>query len=213
MTEEDASAAGLRIVVGSFNEAKVREIMELLRGLPASVVALSSFSDVTPVPETGTTFAENAEQKARGLARQLHELVLADDSGLEVDALEGRPGVFSARYGGEGLSDEQRVSLLLKEMRDVPDAERTARFRCVAVLADEQTTHLTTKGVVEGRIATSAAGSSGFGYDPVFIPGGHDRTFAQLGTGVKHRMSHRARALGEFRSALDKWLQADREVG
>jgi len=202
--------AGLRIVVGSQNQGKVREIKELLEGLEIEVQSLAECPEVELVEETGSSFAENAELKATGFARQLGVWVLADDSGLEVDALDGRPGVFSARYGGEGLTDAQRAVRLLEELRDVPDEDRTARFRCVAALADPNRLLCVTEGSVEGRIAHAPAGSSGFGYDPVFIPKGYDQTFAELGLEIKQRLSHRARALEELRDYLTEILPAER---
>ena len=192
----------MRIVVGSSNRAKGQEIRELLQDAGLDVLSLTAFPRVEPVPETGTTFAQNARLKALGLARQIGEWVLADDSGLEVDALDGRPGVHSARYGGEGLTDADRAARLLDEMRHVPEGQRTARFQCAVVLADRDKVLLSAQGTVEGRIAAAPAGSSGFGYDPVFVPVGHDRTFAQLGAEVKQSMSHRARALAELKDLL-----------
>jgi len=191
-----------RIVVGTFNAGKVREIADLLAGLDMEVVSLQAFPGVQPVPETGATFEENARAKAEGLARQLGEAVLADDSGLEVDALGGRPGVLSARYGGEGLSDAERVERLLAELGGVPEAARTARFRCVVALADASGILAVAHGAVEGRIAERPSGCNGFGYDPVFIPEGRDRTFAEMEPSVKQSISHRSRALAALREQL-----------
>ena len=193
-----------RLVVGTFNPGKAREMVELLSGLPLEVVSLADCPEARPVEETGETFEENAAQKASGFARQLGALVVADDSGLEVDALGGRPGVRSARYGGPGLDDRGRALRLLGELGATPDEARAARFRCAIALADPERVHFTVSGAVEGRIARAPAGESGFGYDPVFKPEGFDRTFAELGAEVKQRISHRARALRLFRERIER---------
>lgn len=196
-----------RLVVGTFNRAKAREMAELLQGLAIEVLPLSAFAAARPVDETGETFEANALMKAEGLARQIGEWVVADDSGLEVDALAGRPGVFSARYGGEGLTDADRCRLLLDEMKDTPPDRRAARFRCVVTLSRGGQERIVTSGAVEGRIAFAPAGGGGFGYDPVFVPNGYDRSFGELGTEVKHRISHRAEALRRFREELERRLE------
>jgi len=199
------------VVIGSFNTAKAAEMMELLQGLEAAVRPLGEFPGVRPVPETGASFAENARQKALGLARQIEADdvigVIAEDSGLEVNALGGRPGVRSARYVSENATDADRVRRILKELGDLPPESRAARFRCHVALANATDILVETEGVVEGRIGFAAAGSSGFGYDPIFIPLGYDRTFAELGYGVKHKISHRAVALRLFRERLDRLLK------
>jgi len=196
-----------RLVVGTFNRAKAREMTELLQGLAIEVLPLSAFDGARPVEETGQTFEANALMKAEGLARQIGEWVVADDSGLEVDALGGRPGVFSARYGGEGLTDADRCRLLLDELKDTPSDRRAAQFRCVVALSRGGQERIVTSGAVEGRIALAPAGGGGFGYDPVFVPTGYDRSFGELGTEVKHRISHRAEALTRFREELARRLE------
>lgn len=198
------------IVMGSFNPKKAAEIAHLLQDLHVPVRSLSEFPGVTPVPEDGATFAENASLKALGLARQMMTPdllgVVADDSGLEVDALDGRPGIHSARYAGQTATDPERVQRLLLELGDRPPALRTARFRCHIAFADRERVLLETAGKIEGHISNEPAGTSGFGYDPVFIPNGYDKTFAQLGAAVKHKISHRAAALRLFRQALRDML-------
>ena len=194
------------VIVGSMNPQKAAEMATLLADMDVPVRSLREFSDVKAVAEDGVTFAENARLKALGLARQVVGPdvlgLVADDSGIEVDALDGRPGVYSARYAGEGATDPERVQLMLDELRDVPSERRTARFRCHIAFSDGERILLETEGVVEGRIAFSPAGDFGFGYDPIFIPVGYDRTFAELGAAVKHKISHRAQALRKFRDAL-----------
>jgi len=198
------------IVVGSFNQAKAAEMAELLGGLPVRVRSLREFRGVHPVPEEGDTFTENARAKALGLARQIPDEALlglvADDSGLEVDALGGRPGVYSARYLGDQATDPERVQGILRELGDLPPESRTARFRCHVAFADARHVLLETEGVVEGRISFAAAGNFGFGYDPVFVPVGFDKSFGELGAEVKHRISHRAQALRLFRERLARLL-------
>lgn len=199
------------IVVGSFNRKKAAEIAELLQDFDVPVRSLTEFPDVRPVPEDGATFAENARRKALGLARQLAASgllgLVADDSGIEVDALGGRPGVHSARYAGEHATDPERVERLLNELGDLPPEKRTARFRCHVAFADAERLLIETEGVVEGRIAFAPAGDFGFGYDPIFVPLEYDQTFSELGAEVKHKISHRARALRAFRDALAQLLQ------
>lgn len=198
------------LVMGSFNEAKVAEMAELLGEARLSVCSLAEFAGVEPVPEEGTTFAENARLKAMGLARQVAGEgimgVVADDSGIEVDAMDGRPGVYSARYAGETATDPERVQRMLAELEGVAVERRTARFCCHVVLANADGVLLETEGTVEGRIAFAAAGDFGFGYDPIFIPNGYARTFAELGAEVKHQISHRAVALRRFCEALPALL-------
>ena len=203
------------VVVGSFNAKKAEEMAELLRGLEVPVRLLAEFAGVRPVSEDGETFAENSRRKALGLARQIIAAnencpllgVVADDSGLEVDALDGRPGVYSARYAGEDATDSERVRRILHELGGVPAEKRSARFRCHIALADAERILLETEGTVEGRIAFEPAGNFGFGYDPVFIPLDYDGTFAELGAEVKHRISHRATALRLFRDGLVRLLR------
>ncbi|MGO8705557.1 MAG: non-canonical purine NTP pyrophosphatase [Candidatus Brocadiia bacterium] len=198
------------LVVGSFNQAKAAEMAELLRGLEVPIRSLRDFPAVRPVPETGETFAENAREKALGLARQIGGAeilgVVADDSGLEVDALGGRPGVRSARYVSESATDPERVLRLLEELDGLPAEQRTARFRCHVALANAERVLIETAGAVEGRIAFAPAGAFGFGYDPIFIPRGFDRTFGEIGAELKPRISHRAVALREFRERLKRML-------
>jgi XTP/dITP diphosphohydrolase len=201
------------IYIGSMNPKKAREMRELLADLAVEVRPLPP--DARPVDEPGHTFAENALAKAVAFARQLNACVVADDSGLEVDALDGRPGVFSARYGGPEVSDEERCRLLLRELDGVPDERRTARFRCaIAFVAPNGGGKelIATDDKVEGRIGHAAVGDGGFGYDPIFVPLGQERTFAQMNATEKHQMSHRGKALRKFRQALEKYLAGKGEI-
>jgi XTP/dITP diphosphohydrolase len=165
---------------------------------------LSAVSGAPEVEETGTTFLENARLKALGTSAVVSGLVLADDSGLEVDALGGAPGVYSARYAGEDGNDAANNAKLMLGMDGVKN--RTARFRCVMVLAHGDGVLGEFDGSVEGRIVDAARGGGGFGYDPYFVPDGHDETFAELGAEVKNTLSHRARALEK----LVRWLESEK---
>jgi len=191
-----------RLVIGTFNAGKAREIRDLLADLRIEVLHLADFPGVREVPENGETLRENARRKALGLAKQLGERVMADDSGLEVDALDGAPGVRSARYAGPGATDADLVAKLLRALRDVPEAARTARFRCCACLVGPEGVLLETEGVCEGRIIAAPRGSGGFGYDPVFVPRGHERTFAEMDRDEKNRLSHRGAAVRALAEAL-----------
>ena len=185
-----------RLLVATQNRAKAAEIADMLRSedLDLEVVSLADHPDVALPPETGRTFGENALAKAKAAAAATGIPAVADDSGLEVDALGGEPGVMSARYSGADAGDEDRYRKVLGLMEDVPDERRTARFRCAAAYAAPEGETLLAEGTVEGRIAREPAGSGGFGYDPIFIPDGETRTMAQLTPGEKHSISHRGRA-------------------
>ena len=203
------------LLIATSNAGKVAEIAFLLEGLNCCVIGFDDLLEVPPtVEETGATFAENAMLKAVHYHALTGLLTLADDSGLEVDALEGRPGGYSARYGGEGLTSAQQIELLLNEMNDVPDERRTARFVCsIAVVGEiveggrvEKALRQTFEGRCEGLIARQPRGSSGFGYDPVFIDLETGCTFAELTREQKAGHSHRGKALRQTREFLMGWL-------
>ena len=184
------------LLIATYNAGKLRELRELLGEHQFELRDLHSFSTVQVIAETGGTFAENAQLKATGYARQTGLMTLADDSGLEVSALGGLPGVWSARYGGEGASDEERVSKLLFELARVTKSERAARFVSSIVIADATGAVLhESTGLCAGEIALAPRGKNGFGYDPIFIPAGFRKTFAELPSDVKNQMSHRSQAL------------------
>lgn len=185
------------LLVATHNEGKVREIKELLSDLPVGVRWLSEFPRVTEAEETGATFHENAVLKARHYSSACGLLTLSDDSGLEVEALGGAPGVHSARYGGKALPYPEKMARLLEEVAGAGDERgRRARFVCVMALADPSNGEVRTfEGVCEGRLADAPAGTGGFGYDPLFVPEGHAQTFGELPPEVKKSLSHRARAL------------------
>ena len=184
-----------RLLIATNNPGKVKEYADLLDSLPVALTTPAQEGLALEVDETGSTFAENAILKARAYARAGGFLTLADDSGLEVDALDGAPGVRSARYAGGEASDEDRYRLLLRNLADVPAEKRTARFRCfVAVATPEGDVH-TAEGCCEGVIGFEPRGTQGFGYDPVFYLSDRGQTMAELSPQVKNQISHRARAV------------------
>lgn len=191
------------VVLASSNPGKVREFNELLAGHRIEVVPQSQFG-VQDAAETGLTFVENAILKARNAARHTGLPAIADDSGIEVDALKGAPGIYSARYAGIGAGDRANLEKLLAELEDVPEAGRSARFQCLMVYlrhADDPTP-LICQGTWEGRILTTPRGSNGFGYDPVFFVPTHDCSAAELEPVVKNALSHRGQALRQLVAAL-----------
>ena len=190
-----------RLVLATRNAHKTREFAQML-GAEFEVRDLAGAPEAAPVEETGLTFAENAMLKAVAISKQIPELVVADDSGLEVDALGGAPGVYSARYAGERASDAENVAKLLDELTRCDADSPHARFRCVLALARHGTILGTFEGVVEGTIVRTPRGSAGFGYDPVFQPAGLTQTFAEISPSEKNRISHRARAIQSLRAAL-----------
>jgi len=199
----DANPEPAPLVVATGNPGKAAEIRELLADAPVRVAAASERGGMPSVEESGATFEANARLKARALRARCApgDWTLADDSGLETDALGGAPGVRSARYAGEGASDAANVDALLAALAGTRDpAARAARFRCVLVLLAPDGEAFCFSGACEGRIAEAPSGEAGFGYDPVFIPEGHDRTFAELGEGAKARLSHRAEAVRRLRA-------------
>ena len=192
----------MTLVVATANPGKLRELEAVLARTGIEVLGLSALADAAPVEETGTTFLANAQAKAEGYSLRTEHPVLADDSGLEVDALEGRPGILSARFGGPHLSDAARCRAVLKGLIDVPEEQRTARFRCALALARGGRTLSTYEGTVEGRILRELRGKGGFGYDPIFFLPGAGRTFAELSPPEKEAVSHRGRALADLVRAL-----------
>jgi XTP/dITP diphosphohydrolase len=193
----------VQAVLASSNAGKVREFAALLAARHIEVIPQSAFGIVTP-DETGTTFRENALLKARHAAAMSGLAALADDSGIEVDALGGRPGVWSARYAGAHASDADNLQLLLQELAAVPEAQRRARYRCVLVFmrAPADPEPIVTEGVWEGRVLSAPRGAGGFGYDPLFQPEGCELSAAQLPAAQKNALSHRAQALRALLAAL-----------
>jgi XTP/dITP diphosphohydrolase len=191
------------LLMATHNAHKTREIQRIL-GAKFAVRDLSKHPDISKPVENGKTFEENAILKAIAASRELPSLVIADDSGLEVDALGGAPGIYSARYAGENATDKANIDKLLRELaqQNVPADQRTARFRCVVAAARNGTLLRTFEGVVEGTIVDLPRGSHGFGYDPVFQPKGFDQTFGEMASPLKNKISHRAKAIALLREAV-----------
>ena len=185
-----------KLLVATGNPGKVKEFAELLSTIDVEWMGQKDTGYDMDVEETGSTFEENAILKATEWAKLTGHVTLADDSGLEVDALDGAPGLYTARYGSPEMTDEERYLYLLQNIKDVPEEKRTARFRCViAVAAGDGTVLKVADGICPGRIAFEPRGSHGFGYDPVFMPDGFEgKTFAELGSEIKHPISHRGQA-------------------
>lgn len=185
-----------KIVLASNNKGKVREINQILAGLDVEVVPQSEFN-ISEVDETGLTFVENAILKARHAAEQSGLPAIADDSGLEVDALNGQPGIYSARYSGVGATDEANLQKMLEALKHVPDEERTARFQCLMVYMHHGSdpTPVICQGTWEGVIIREPQGENGFGYDPIFYVPTHNCSSAQLDSEIKNQLSHRGQAL------------------
>ena len=192
------------IVLASSNPGKVREINQLLAGLSLQVQPQAEYG-VADIEETGLTFVENALLKARNAAQHTGLPAIADDSGIEVDALYGAPGIYSARFAGEGASDQANLEKLLDELREVPEARRTARFQCLMVYLRHANdpTPLICQGTWEGRILFEPRGDNGFGYDPVFYVPTHDCSSAELPADVKNSLSHRGQALKQLVAGLE----------
>jgi XTP/dITP diphosphohydrolase len=198
-----------RLLLASANQGKLRELRTILDGLPVELVGLADAGrgDPPEVAETGRTFLENALLKARAYASWSGLAAVADDSGLEVDALGGAPGVRSARYAGEGAGDQANLDKLLAAMAGVPTERRTARFRCAAVLVDRQAGEWHAEAAWEGRLLEAPRGTGGFGYDPVFLPDGWDRTSAEVDQATKDAASHRGKAFRALRPAIEAWAR------
>ena len=191
------------IIIATNNLGKIREIREIGKNIP---VLFKSLKDIWPepvnIPETGTTFEENAQMKAAWVFTRKGTWTLADDSGLEVDLLNGEPGVYSSRYAGDAQNDQENIRKLLKKLNGASVQERTARFRCVMVLKGPDYTERIVSGTCRGSIALESRGSEGFGYDPIFIPDGFSNTFAEMEPSVKNGISHRGKALQALKEEL-----------
>ncbi len=183
----------------------MREIRSVLKGLGFQIRGLMDFADVPEMEEDGRSFAENGLKKARFYSQFFGKLTIADDSGLEVDALGGAPGIYSARYAGKRASDEKNRKKLLRELEGVPISKRRAAFKCVIAMASPEGWEVVTEGSCGGRIGFKEIGSRGFGYDPIFILPQYRKTMAQLSLKEKNRVSHRGKALGKLRKIITKF--------
>lgn len=191
-----------KVLIASKNAGKIEEFRRLLSPLGYEVVSLLEFPDAPDVEETGDTFQENARLKAEAIAKAYNCIAIADDSGLAVDALGGRPGVYSARFAGEEKDDQKNIEKVLKELTGVSMSERTARFYCVLAVAGPGRSTLFFEGECSGLIAMEPKGTEGFGYDPIFYVPEKDKTFAELSSEEKNMISHRAQALKKLESRL-----------
>lgn len=201
----DVCMTSRELILGTHNRKKGLELADLLAGLGIEVRTLADFPQALDVVEDGDSFAANARKKAIEQARHLDRWVLGEDSGLAVDALDGRPGIFSARYSGPGATDEANNDRLLEELREVPLARRTAHYVCHAVVVDPLgTVQAEAVGYCHGRIRTSPVGTGGFGYDPLFEIVEYHRTFGEMGPAVKAALSHRSRAVAQLLQPLRK---------
>lgn len=197
----------LELIIASQNEGKIREIVDILDLHDVKVYTYKDFPEWPEVEETGSTFYENALIKARALVEAFGKPAVADDSGLEVDALGGRPGVYSARYADEDGNADKNNAKLLRELHDVPESQRTARFRCIAVLMTPDGWTTSADGTLEGRIGFELRGARGFGYDPLFIPDGETRTVAEMPLDEKNKISHRAKAFEKLKERMPEFKE------
>jgi XTP/dITP diphosphohydrolase len=193
-----------RLAIASRNPHKLLEIRRICSDWPVRWLTVDDHEGPWPdVEETGETYLENARLKARAVAAALAEPALADDSGIEVDALGGRPGPRSARFAGETATDRENLDELIRSLKGVPASGRTARYRCLAVIAFPDGRELAAEGTCEGTLVPKPRGTRGFGYDPIFVPAGWERTMAELSDDEKDRISHRGRALRALRERID----------
>jgi XTP/dITP diphosphohydrolase len=211
------TTTGFEILIATHNAGKIREVSQALQSLPVRIRYLHEFANIRAVDEVGLTYQENAALKALGYAEQTGLCALADDSGLEVEVLGGKPGIYSARFGGEGATDKDRNQKLLEELSQQADHNRTARFVCCMAFAGWPRGRESVSGTglkllnvseasCEGAITFEPKGTNGFGFDPLFVPAGYVETFSELPDEVKANISHRAKALSATRAFLDRWL-------
>lgn len=193
------------LLLATTNEHKLNEFRTIFQDLPFTLLSLRDVQIDMDVEETGTTFAENALIKAQAYAQAANMLALADDSGLEIDALGGAPGIYSARFAGRETPYEERFRLILARLQDVPSAQRTARFRCAIALAEPSGDTRVVEGTIEGLIADRPRGGNGFGYDPIFLVPEAGRTTAEMAPEEKNGISHRGRAAEAARRLLENW--------
>ncbi len=198
-----------RLIAATKNKGKLEEFAQLLAQFPYEVVSMGQIGIVEDIEENGSTFEENALIKARSIWKVTREAVIADDSGLEVDYLDGAPGIYSARYAGEGATDADKNRKLLNALKDIPADKRSARFVCAIAVIFADGASLTVRGVCEGTIATEPAGTNGFGYDPLFYVPEFGMTIAQMDSDIKNSISHRGNALRKVVEGLERIMPED----
>lgn len=194
------------IIIATKNKGKAKEFKQLFNTFGYEIKTLLDFPEIEDVPETGATFAENAYQKAIAIQEKLNTIVLADDSGLEVDALDGKPGIYSARFAGEHGNDKKNNQKLIEELEGLSSSERKANFHCSLVMVGPNKEPLHVEGNVYGQILEEERGNHGFGYDPLFYMDEFGQTMAELPSDKKNEISHRAQAIKKLRSHLEEWL-------
>ena len=194
------------LVIATSNQHKLKEFKAILKGFPLTILSLKDFPDIPAVVEDGKSFYENALKKALTVARHTDKITVADDSGIEVDALDGKPGVYSARFAGEDATDEANNTKLLKELEGVSSDKRGACFTCVLVIAQPDGETAFVEGACRGTIIHEARGEYGFGYDPLFLVPEYDKTFSEITPEEKNKISHRARALEKLLKILPQYL-------
>ncbi len=194
------------VIIATKNAGKAKEFEHIFKPYNVCVKSLLDFEAIDDIVEDGETFEENALIKARAIAKQFNQMVLADDSGLEVDALNGRPGVYSARYAGEGRNDHENILKVLRELEGVSDKDRSARFVCALAIVTPNQEEVVVRGTCEGQILTECVGTEGFGYDPIFYLPQLSKTMAQLPKSEKNVLSHRADAFEKLKPYLEKLL-------
>lgn len=194
----------IEVVLATKNEGKVREFREIMKDLPVRMLSLKDFPDFGDIKEDGLTFEENALKKARALSSFSKDVAIADDSGLAVDLLNGAPGVFSARYAGPDARDQENNLKLLRDMEGVPVEKRGAAFICAIAIVTPDGKEYVVTGECRGRIGSEMRGNEGFGYDPLFIPDGFEKSFAELGLEIKNGISHRFKAIEAMKGVLKK---------
>lgn len=199
----------LNLVIATTNVGKIRELNKLMKDLPLNLQNLKEFENIPDPLEDGKTFADNAELKAKYYALKTNAWALADDSGLEVEALDNAPGVFSARFAGKNATDEENISKLLKNLKHIKNKILKARFVCEMAISDESgKLKFMARGICNGKISRKPFGNKGFGYDPIFIPDGYSETFGELSSEIKQQISHRAVATEIIIQKLTKFLSS-----
>jgi len=194
------------LLIATRNKKKLKEIKELLSDLPLKITSLADYNNMPKIEEDGKTFSENAVKKAATISLYTHKLVMGEDSGLEVKALKNKPGIYSARFSGPGATDKKNNIKLLNELKRIPLKKRQARYRCYVALTDRKGIIDIISGSCSGLIALSSKGANGFGYDPLFFVERYQKTFGQMDSHLKAKISHRARALKKFRKVIKKYL-------
>lgn len=206
-------AKGFELIIATQNKKKLKELKEILKDLPLKIFSLDDFAHSPRIIENGKTFQENAIKKAVKIARFTQRLTLGEDSGLEVDALEGKPGIYSSRFSGRDKNDLKNNLKLLRLLETVPSNKRKARYCCAVALADKDGLVGVTQGSCSGLIGFELRGRFGFGYDPLFIIPKYKKTFAQLGPDIKHKMSHRYLALKKAKKIIQKYIEGNKYKG